>query len=219
MIPEDLAGRIMEAVLTGDGPGAQAAAEAGVAAGHAPEALVASFITAIQEVGRLWEAGDFFLPELVAGGEAVQGGIRVLEGHLARSGNPRLGRVAVVGTVKGDVHDIGKSLVGNLLMAHGFDVVDLGVDVEASAFADAVARHRAVLVGLSALLTTTMAGQKAVIEELARRGLREGLVVLVGGAPVTARWAQEIGADGTAGDAVSAAALATELVRLRGGAA
>jgi len=214
MSPETLEKKIMEAVLDGDADDARTLAKEALSTDMLPRQILSLYIAGVREVGRLWEEGEYFLPELVSGAEAVMAALDVLRPALteteSRSGS--IGHVAVVGTVQGDVHDIGKSLVGNMLMARGFEVIDLGTDVPADAFADAVEQHGAILVGLSALLTTTMLAQKTVVEKLVERGLRDKVKVLVGGSPVTADWAEEIGADGTAEDAFSAAELACEMV-------
>ncbi len=208
--------RIRDAVLDGDADLARELAGEALKSETPPRQILNLYIAGIREVGRLWEEGEFFLPELVSGAEAVMAALDVINPAMSESesGADSEEQVAVIGTVQGDVHDIGKSLVSNMLMARGFEVIDLGTDVSADKFVDAVEEHRATLLGLSALLTTTMLAQKSVIEKLAERGLREKVRVLVGGAPVTAKWAEEIGADGTAEDAFSAADLACKIVGL-----
>lgn len=206
------AGDIRQAVLNGDRTAAEELARQSLQAGLPPLEIMNHYIGGIQEVGRLWEAGDYFLPELAAGAGAVAAALQVLQPELAKGARADGRRTAVIGTVQGDIHDIGKNLVGAMLLARGFTVVDLGTDVSPEAFATAVTERQAGLVCLSALLTTTMTGQQAVLRELADRGLRERLVVLVGGAPVTPAWAAGIGADGTAADAVAAAELAIRLI-------
>jgi corrinoid protein of di/trimethylamine methyltransferase len=164
-------------------------------------------------VGEKFGCGEFFLPHLVMAGRSMQGALVLLEPALKASGLARetLGTV-VIGTVAGDIHEIGKSLVGIMLIANGFVVHDLGVDVSVSKFVESVRETGADLVGLSALLTTTMGVQRRVIEELTEAGLRDQVKVMVGGSPVSAQWAQEIGADGYAEDATGALALARRLV-------
>jgi corrinoid protein of di/trimethylamine methyltransferase len=168
----------------------------------------------INVVGEKFSCGEYFLPHLVMAGNTMKAALTQLEPALKARGMARetLGTV-VLGTVAGDIHEIGKSLVGTMLTANGFVVHDLGVDVPASRFAEAVRETGANLLGLSALLTTTMGVQRKVIEELTEAGLRDQVKVMVGGAPVSTQWAQEIGADGYAEDAIGAVALARRLVQ------
>lgn len=177
------------------------------------EAINQGYVLGVQHVGSEFSCGNAFLPELVMAGEAMKAAITVLEPEMARRGMERTleGRV-VIGTVKGDIHEIGKTLVGTLLAAHGFEVHDLGVDVEFSRFVEKAKEVNADLVGLSALLTTTMVGQRKVIQALEEAGLRPGVQVMVGGAPVTRQWAAEIGADGYAEDATGAVQVARDLM-------
>ena len=177
------------------------------------EAINRGYVAGVQHVGAEFSCGNAFLPELVMAGEAMKAAIAVLEPEMARRGVERAleGRV-VIGTVKGDIHEIGKTLVGTLLAAHGFEVHDLGVDVEFSRFVEKAREVNADLVGLSALLTTTMVGQRKVIQALEEAGLRPGVQVMVGGAPVTRQWAAEIGADGYAEDATGAVQVARDLM-------
>jgi corrinoid protein of di/trimethylamine methyltransferase len=167
----------------------------------------------IEVVGEKFSCGEYFLPHLVMAGNAMKAALARLEPALKARGMARetLGTV-VLGTVAGDIHEIGKSLVGTMLTASGFLVHDLGVDVPVSKFVAAVRETGADLLGLSALLTTTMGVQRKVIEELKEAGLRDRVKVMVGGAPVSGRWAQDIGADGYAEDAAGAVALARQLV-------
>ncbi len=207
--------RIHASVLDGEACAAGDLAREALNGGEDPIETLNRFLGGIREVGRLWEEGEYFLPELVSGAEAMVAALEVLRPALSGETSAPCGHVAVVGTVAGDIHDIGKSLVGTLLMARGFEVVDLGADVPAEAFVEAVRDRGASVVGLSALLTTTMVNQKAVIGLLEREGLRSGVKVLVGGAPVSASWVEEIGADGTAPDAVGAADLACRLLGMQ----
>jgi methylmalonyl-CoA mutase cobalamin-binding domain/chain len=180
-------------IVDGDAARARALAEAVLAAGADPlDALEGGFAEGLREVGRLWEEGEYFLPELIMGAEAMKAALAALAPGLGGAGPARRGRV-VIGTVQGDLHDIGKSLVATLLTAHGFEVHDLGADVAVEAF---VARAREVdadIVGASALLTTTMPVQARLAEALRAAGLRARL--LVGGAPTTPTWAAAIGAE------------------------
>ncbi len=168
----------------------------------------------INVVGEKFSCGEYFLPHLVMAGNTMKAALTQLEPTLKARGMARetLGTV-VLGTVAGDIHEIGKSLVGTMLTANGFVVHDLGVDVPASRFVKAVRETGANLLGLSALLTTTMGVQRQVIEELTEAGLHDRVKVMVGGAPVSTQWAQEIGADGYAEDAIGAVALARRLVQ------
>lgn len=206
---------IRTAILEGDAEKASKLSRDCLLSGMPPLDAMNSFITPLKEVGRLWEDGELFLPELVASAEAVLRAINIIKPEIIRQKIAYKNKTAIIGTVHGDIHDIGKSLVGTMLLARGFDVIDLGTDVPPTAFADAAEKHNASLVGISALLTTTMLAQRNVINELSSRGIRKNLTILIGGAPVTREWAQEIGADGTAPDAISAAELACQLVEHR----
>jgi corrinoid protein of di/trimethylamine methyltransferase len=177
------------------------------------KAINEGFVPGINTVGDQFGAGEMFLPDLMLAAEAMKKAVAVLEPEMSRRGVQRqvLGKV-VLGTVKGDIHEIGKNLVATMLSASGFDVHDLGVDVPFEKFAEKAREVGADIVGVSALLTTTMTGQKTVIEALDDLGLRPRVKVMVGGAPVTHGWAEEIGADGYSEDAMGAVALAKQLV-------
>jgi len=177
------------------------------------EVIDLGFVPGMAQVGEQFAQRKMFLPDMLAAAEAMKAAMAVLEPELKRQGEerPRAGTV-VLGTTKGDIHEIGKTLVGTLLTAHGFMVHDLGVDVACEQFAAKAGDLRADIVGVSALLTTTMRGQRNVVEALDRAGLRPRVKIIVGGAPVTRRWSEEIGADGYARDAVSAVALAKDLL-------
>ena len=178
------------------------------------EAIDRGFVPGMAAVGEQYAQRRMFLPDMLASAEAMKAAMSILEPELKRQGEerPTAGTV-VLGTTKGDIHEIGKTLVGTLLTAHGFVVHDLGVDVGSEDFARKARELNADVVGISALLTTTMRGQRAVIEALDKAGLRPAVKVIVGGAPVTHRWADEIGADGYAQDAVRAVALVQSLVK------
>jgi len=167
----------------------------------------------IEHVGELFATGEYFLPDLIIGAEAMKRALNVLEPALTEGGQGRkvLGH-AVLGTVEGDLHDIGKTLVGTMLTANGFDVTDIGTDAAAADFIDAAQETGATLIGASALLTTTMSEQQKIIETFKEAGLREQVKIMIGGAPVTKSWAEKIGADGFAKDAITAVALAKRLV-------
>jgi 5-methyltetrahydrofolate--homocysteine methyltransferase len=203
---------IYQAVLGGDAPTAsaevKAALEAGIPAGTI---LSQGCIAAMTEVGQLFEQGEMFVPEMLIAARAMQGAMNVLKPHLAEGDVTSPGRV-IVGTVAGDLHDIGKNLVGMMLEGAGFEVIDLGTDVPAEKFVQAARDHNADIIGMSALLTTTMPSMMATVEALTEAGLRGKVKILIGGAPVTQGFADKIGADGYAPDASSATRKARELV-------
>jgi 5-methyltetrahydrofolate--homocysteine methyltransferase len=173
--------------------------------------LNAGMISAMQEVGRLFEEGEYFVPEMLISARAMQTGLALLKPHLVQANVQSSGKV-VVGTVKGDLHDIGKNLVAMMLEGAAFEIVDLGTDVSPDKFAEAVKVHQPTIVGLSALLTTTMPNMKTTIEALKAAGLRDQVKVIIGGAPVTEAYARDIGADGFATDASRAVTLAKSLI-------
>ncbi len=205
--------RLARTVLDGDEEEAESVAKAAVADGlDALECINRGLTEGMNRVGELFASGDYFLPELIMGADAMKAALAVLEPALLDTQQREvLGRV-VLGTVEGDVHDIGKTLVGTLLTADGFEVTDIGFDQPASEFVAAVKETNADLVGASALLTTTMRVQAQIIEELKAAGLRDSVKVMVGGAPTAQAWADSIGADGHAVDAIGAVALARLLV-------
>ena len=166
----------------------------------------------IQRVGELFASGEYFLPELIIGADAMKVALDVLEPAMVGDQEREIVGRVVLGTIEGDIHEIGKTLVGTMLIANGFKVFDIGVDNNASDFIKAVEENNADILGASALLTTTMLKQRELIGELEKTGLRDRLKIMVGGAPVTASYAQEIGADGYAEDAISAVDLAFRLV-------
>jgi len=169
-----------------------------------------ALIIAMDEVGRRFSVGVFFVPEMLMAAEAVRAGLEVLRPHLASSDIKAKGTV-IIGTVKGDIHDIGKNLVSMMLECAGFNVIDLGVDVSKDKFLAAAKKYQAQIVALSALLSTTMAEMEAVVADVRSRG-GGSLKILVGGAPVTASFADEIGADGYSPDAAGAVAIARSLI-------
>jgi len=180
--------------------------------GMAPEeALQGGLIAGMDQVGKDFKAGDLFVPEVLIAARAMHAGMDVLRPLLAKSDSISAGKY-LIGTVKGDLHDIGKNLVKMMLEGAAFETIDLGSDVEPQAFVDAVREHQPKLVGMSALLTTTMVQMKAAIEALEEAGLRDSVKIMVGGAPVTDAFAKEIGADAYAPDAASAVDRARELV-------
>ena len=210
----DLYAQMKQTVIDGEPEEAAALAQAGLAAGLSPtDILDNGFVKGIEEVGELFGRGEFFLPELVQGAEAMKAAVAVLQPELDKSNEGRrtLG-VAVAGTVAGDIHEIGKTIVCSMLSAAGFTVTDVGCDVPVETFVETVREQQADLLLLSALLTTTMPNQAKTIEALKGAGLREGVKVMIGGAPTTRAWAEEIGADGYAEDAIEAVATAKRLV-------
>jgi corrinoid protein of di/trimethylamine methyltransferase len=202
------------AVIAGDKEAAARLASLGLGAGLEPRAMIElGFVPGIRRVGDLWEEGEYFLPELMASAEAMKAAMAVLKPAMEASVAEKLslGRI-VIGTIEGDIHDIGKNLVASMLSANGFDVVDLGADVKIGRFIEAAVSERADVIGLSALLTTTMINQRRLVERLKAEGLRGKFKVLVGGAPVSRAWASEIGADGYGENALAAVQAARELV-------
>jgi 5-methyltetrahydrofolate--homocysteine methyltransferase len=205
---------IFDSVLEGDIPGAPGLVQQALDAGLAPETILNDgMIAAMAEVGARYECGDIYVAEMFISAKTLQGALNVLRPHL-RSANVQAKGKVLVGTVKGDMHDIGKNLVAMMLEGAGFDVQDLGSDVHPSKFVDAVNASQPDLIALSALLTTTMPSMKSTIDALAAAGLRDRVKVMVGGAPVNQEYADAIGADGYAQDASQAATLATSLIGL-----
>jgi corrinoid protein of di/trimethylamine methyltransferase len=216
-MPEDTFSAMRQSIIDGAPETASDLAQRAVAAGIAPlEAINDGYVPGMQAVGEQFGQGKMFLPDMMASAEAMRAAMAVLDPELKKLGRERsMAGVVVLGTTKGDIHEIGKILVGTLLSAHGFRVHDLGVDVAGEKFAAKARELNADIVGVSALLTTTMRNQKAVIEALQNAGLRSQVKVMVGGAPVTRRWAEEIGADGYAKDAMSAVTLARSLMEMK----
>jgi len=203
-----------QSIIDGDTAASAALAKESIEAGIDPlEAINQGFVLGANKVGESFSCGAAFLPELVMAGEAMKAAVAVLEPEMKRRGASRqvFGKV-VLATVQGDIHEIGKSLVWTMLSASGFEVYDLGVDVATARIIEKAKEVDADLVGLSALLTTTMVKQKEVIEELDKRGLRPRIKVMVGGAPVTRDWVQNIEADGYSEDAIGAISVAKQLV-------
>ena len=211
---DELFAKMAQSVIDGEVEDAERLAQQAIEQDIDPlDAINQGFVAGVNHVGEGYASGEMFLPDLVLAGEAMKAAVSVLEPEMKKRGCVRqmLGTV-VVGTVEGDIHEIGKTLVATMLAASGFQVFDLGVDVPVETFLEKAREAGADIVGLSALLTTTMFKQKTVIEALEEAGLRPQVKVMVGGAPVTASWAEEIGADGFSEDAIGAVALAKELV-------
>ncbi len=210
---EGIIQQLEQAVIEGLPEDAEMLANQALAQGLDPLDCINEGLTpGIQRVGELFASGEYFLPELIIGADAMKVALDVLEPAMVGDQEREIVGRVVLGTVEGDIHEIGKTLVGTMLIANGFKVFDIGVDNNASDFIKAVEENNADIVGASALLTTTMLKQRELIGELEKAGLRDRLKIMVGGAPVTASYAQEIGADGYAEDAISAVDLAFRLV-------
>jgi corrinoid protein of di/trimethylamine methyltransferase len=208
----DMFEKLAQAVIDGEPEDAVAFAQEALDQGLDPLECITNGLTkGIQKVGELFASGEYYLPELIIGADAMKDALEILEPALV--GNQKRDVVAnvVIGTVQGDLHEIGKTLVGTMLTANGFQVKDIGVDQPASAFVEAVKETDATIVGASALLTTTMLQQEKLIQALDEAGLRQNVKVMVGGAPVTDTYANKIGADGFAEDAISAVNMAFRL--------
>lgn len=211
---QDLFKKMADSIIAGETEDAEALAKQAVAEGVDPlEAINQGFVQGVNFVGDQFAIGEMFLPELVMAGEAMKAAVAVLEPELVKHGTARkmLGTV-VIGTVEGDIHEIGKTLVGTMLSASGFKVIDLGVDVPIDKFIDTAKAENADIIGMSALLTTTMVNQQVVIDHLTAAGMRQQVKVMVGGAPVTQEWASRIGADGFSPDAIGSVQVAKHLM-------
>ncbi len=204
--------QIYECTVSGNAPKVKELTEQALGEGVAPGEIISTYlIPAMAEVGERFERNEYYVPELLIAARAMQGALAILKPLLADTDLKPTGRV-IIGTVKGDLHDIGKNLVSMMLQGAGFEIMDLGTDVPPAKFVEAVKQSQTQVVALSALLTTTMPSMKTTIEALKEAGLREQVVVIIGGAPVTQRYAEEIGADGYAPDANSAVRRARELM-------
>jgi corrinoid protein of di/trimethylamine methyltransferase len=205
---------IKACILAGDAHKTRSLAEDALKAGHEPTEALQPFIEGIRHAGDLFDQGEFFLPQLLLAAQAMQAAMDVF--FPEKSGadaDKRISRGKIVaGTIQGDIHEIGKNLVCALMSAHGFDVVDLGADVSLERIVEETRQQKPDFLALSALLTTTMINQKHLIDRLTQEGIRDGVKILVGGAPVTSAWADEIGADGYAPDASRAVELAIRLI-------
>jgi len=204
--------QLHEAILKGDAKAAVAVTREALAENASPSELVSKYmIPAMDEVGRRFECQEYFVPELLLSARAMKGALEIIRPLLVEQGAASTGRV-VIGTVKGDLHDIGKNLVGSMLEGAGFEVIDLGTDVAPGKIVSEILERKPHIVALSALLTTTMPFMKTTIEELKKAGVRENVRVMIGGAPVTQQYADQIGADGYSDNANGAVALARRLV-------
>jgi len=205
--------KLAQAIIDGEPEDAEALAQQALEQGIDPlECINQGLVKGIQRVGELFANGDYFLPELIIGADAMKAALDVLEPSLLEGQKREVVGKVVLGTVKGDLHEIGKTLVGTMLTANGFKVKDIGVDKEPQEFIAAIKEMDADIVGASALLTTTMLQQKKLIDAIEEAGLRDKVKVMIGGAPVTESFAKEIGADGYAEDAISAVSLAYRLM-------
>jgi len=206
--------RLLLAVIDGNWKSAAAVTQAAIDAGVPPLTIVTDYLVrAMDEVGRRFKCEDYFVPEMLLSARAMKASMEIVRPLLIASGAEPVGRV-VIGTVKGDLHDIGKNLVASMLEGGGFEVIDLGADVAPERFIAAATERRANMVALSALLTVTMPSMKTTIEAFRSAGMRESVKIMVGGAPVTQQYAEAIGADGYSESAGAAVALARQLVGL-----
>ncbi len=204
--------KLYDAVVSGDAKTSQAITQQALAEGVDPLELVNKFmVPAMDEVGRRFESNEYFVPELLISARAMKAALELIRPMLIARGAQPVGRVAI-GTVRGDLHDIGKNLVASLLEGGGFEVIDLGVNVAPEKFIETVQQKSANIVAMSALLTTTMPAMKTTIDALKQAGVRDKVKVLIGGAPITQKYADEIGADGYSENAVGAVALAKKAV-------
>jgi len=199
---KEVLGKLRDSIVNLDIDGVKNAAEEALAAGlPAYRAVVDGMAKGMEVVGQKYEDGEYFLAELIMAGETMKEGMSVLEPHL-KTGDIKAAGKVVIGTVRGDLHDIGKNVVITLLSAANYDVVDLGVDISAEQFVEAAKEHNPDIVAMSALLTTTMIEMENVMESLEKAGLRDKLKIIIGGAPITSEYAEKIGADAAARDAV-----------------
>ncbi|MEM4854756.1 MAG: corrinoid protein [Thermosphaera sp.] len=209
--------KLKEAIINGDKDAATSLAREALELGLDPIKIANEvLVPAILEIGERWVRGEAFIVDIILAADAMKAALDVLKPEIVKRGGEvrRLGRV-VIGTVEGDIHDIGKNIVATMLEASGFEVIDLGVDVPPAGFVDAVRRYNPDVVGMSALLTSTMVKQKETIEALKAAGLRNKVKVIIGGAPTSEEWAKEIGADGWAPDAISAIDLVKKLLGIK----
>ena len=215
MTHEEILQGLYDNTLVGNAPEVRDLVNQGLADDLEPETMLyEALIPSLEEVGARFERGDFFVPEMLIAARAMQGALDILRPLLAETGVAQIGTF-VMGTVKGDVHDIGKNLVNIMLEGAGFEVWDLGVNVAPETFVEQVQEHNPDIVGFSAFLTTTMPMFKANINALEKAGIRDDVIVMVGGAPVTQEYADAVGADGYAADASTAVRLAKDLIARR----
>ena len=210
---QEMFDKLAQTVIDGEPEDAVVLAKQALAQKLDPLACITQGLTVgIQKVGELFASGEYYLPELIIGADAMKSALGILEPALMGDQKREVVATVVIGTVEGDLHEIGKTLVGTMLTANGFQVTDIGVDKKAEDFIAAIKESDADIVGASALLTTTMLQQKTLVEALKEAGLRDRVKVMIGGAPVTESYAKEIGADGYAEDAISAVDMAYRLM-------
>ena len=215
MTPDEILRALYDETLVGNGPRVLELTHEALGQDMEPQSLLFdALIPSLEEVGARFERGDFFVPEMLIAGKAMAGAMEVLRPLLADTGVETIGKF-LMGTVKGDVHDIGKNLVNIMLEGAGFEVIDLGVQVAPEKFVSAIEEHQPDIVGMSAFLTTTMPMFKANINALEKAGLRTAVIVMVGGAPVTQEYADAVGADGYAADASATVKRAKDLLHQR----
>lgn len=212
---DELIKALYDETLMGNAPAVLELTNKALAEGMGPDTILFdALIPSLEEVGARFERGDYFVPEMLIAGKAMSGALKILRPLLAETGAESIGTY-VMGTVKGDVHDIGKNLVNIMLEGAGFTVIDIGVQAAPEKFIDAIREHKPDIVGMSAFLTTTMPMFKVNIHEITKAGLRDDVIIMVGGAPVTQEYADAVGADGYAADASTAVRLAKELIKRR----
>jgi methylmalonyl-CoA mutase cobalamin-binding domain/chain len=215
MTHEEILKALYDETLVGNAPEVKDLVNKGLEDGLGCESMLYdALIPSLEEVGARFERGDYFVPEMLIAARAMQGALDILRPLLAETGAKPIGTY-VMGTVKGDVHDIGKNLVNIMLEGAGFTVIDLGVNVPPERFVEQIEEHKPEIVGFSAFLTTTMPMFKANINAIEKAGLREKVIIMVGGAPVTQEYADAVGADGYAADASTAVRLAKDLIEKR----
>jgi methylmalonyl-CoA mutase cobalamin-binding domain/chain len=215
MTPEELLKALYDETMVGNAPAVLDLTRLGLEMSMGPDQILfEALIPSLEEVGARFERGDFFVPEMLIAGRAMSGALDILRPLLAETGAETIGKF-VMGTVKGDVHDIGKNLVNIMLEGAGFEVIDLGVQTPPEKFIAAIEEHKPDIVGMSAFLTTTMPMFKANINAIQKAGLRDDVIIMVGGAPVTQEYADVCGADGFAADAATAVRRAKDLIAKR----
>lgn len=213
MSNEEFLSMVKKAIIEGNKDDAEQLAQRAISENmDLNEIIERGYIQGVQKVGQLWEEGEYFLPELITSAECMKAAMGIMQPELEKAQiDIRSAGKIVIGTVEGDIHDIGKNLVASILSANGFDVVDLGADVKLEKFIEKAEEVNADLICLSALLTTTMTGQKKLVEHLKEKGLYGRFKVMVGGAPVNQKWADDIGADGYSENALTAVGAAKKL--------